>query len=75
VDPNCIFDSTLLHNGAHIEPRPKFTDFDHRSGRFLLLKFFSPQLSDRECRDNIDVQYVAARGYAGPRFFPSVEMQ
>jgi len=42
------------------------------SGRFLLLKLFSPQLHDGE---NIDIQYIAVQGYAGPRFFPAIEMK
>ncbi|KAF2430466.1 hypothetical protein EJ08DRAFT_244701 [Tothia fuscella] len=42
------------------------------SGRFLLLKLFSPELHNGQ---NIDIQYVAAHGYAGPRFFPAVEMK
>lgn len=44
----------------------------HRSGRFLLLKLFSPQLHHGE---NIDIQYIQVNGYAGPRFFPKIEMR
>lgn len=44
----------------------------HRSGRFLLLKLFSPQLHRGE---NIDIQYIQVNGYAGPRFFPKIEMR
>ncbi|KAI9837514.1 MAG: hypothetical protein M1819_007165 [Sarea resinae] len=40
------------------------------SGRFILLKLWSPA---RE--ENIDIQSVTAYGFAGPRFFPAVEMR
>ncbi|KIW00707.1 uncharacterized protein PV09_07693 [Verruconis gallopava] len=42
------------------------------SGKFILLKLFSPQLRDG---GNIDIEYVAAHGYSGPRFFPSLEIK
>lgn len=38
------------------------------SGRFILLKMWSPR---RETTKNIDIQSVVARGYAGPRLFPA----
>lgn len=38
------------------------------SGRFILLKMWSPR---RETNKNIDIQSVVARGYAGPRLFPA----
>lgn len=47
----------------------------YRSGRFLLFKFFTPLLKAQPAEDNIDIQYVAAHGFAGPRFFPSIDMQ
>jgi hypothetical protein len=37
-----------------------------RSGRFILIKLWSPR-SD----GNIDIQSIIAHGYAGPRFFPA----
>lgn len=40
----------------------------YRAGKFILLKLFSPQLRDGP---NIDIEYVAAHGFSGPRFFPS----
>jgi len=66
-----------------LQPHATFFMGEHRSkitikfdppvsGRFLLLKMFSPQLDDGE---NIDIQYIAVNGFAGPRFFPSVEMK
>ncbi|KAI0480304.1 hypothetical protein GGR56DRAFT_625557 [Xylariaceae sp. FL0804] len=42
------------------------------SGRFILLKMWSPQ---RDPHANIDIQAVIAKGFAGPRFFPSVEVR
>ncbi|RDA91921.1 hypothetical protein CP533_1285 [Ophiocordyceps camponoti-saundersi (nom. inval.)] len=41
------------------------------SGRFILLKMWSPQ---HDPLSNIDIQSVIARGYAGPRYFPSVAL-
>ncbi|ROT40372.1 hypothetical protein SODALDRAFT_330090 [Sodiomyces alkalinus F11] len=41
------------------------------SGRFILLKMWSP---NRE-GSNIDIQAVIAKGFAGPRYFPSVELR
>ena len=42
------------------------------SGRFMLLKMWS---SRHDLSSNIDIQSVIARGYAGPRYFPSVELR
>lgn len=42
------------------------------SGRFILLKMWSPHHSPT---GNIDIQSVVARGFAGPRFFPAVTMR
>ncbi|KAH6671507.1 hypothetical protein F5X68DRAFT_141207 [Plectosphaerella plurivora] len=42
------------------------------SGRFILLKMWSP---NRETGSNIDIQGVVAHGYAGPRYFPSVQLR
>ncbi|RYP93404.1 hypothetical protein DL770_000447 [Monosporascus sp. CRB-9-2] len=42
------------------------------SGRFILLKMWSPH---RDPTANIDIQAVAATGFAGPRFFPAVELR
>jgi hypothetical protein len=42
------------------------------SGRFILLKMWS---SHQEVGGNIDIQSVIARGFAGPRYFPSVELR
>lgn len=41
------------------------------SGRFILLKMWSSQ---HDHTSNIDIQSVIARGFAGPRYFPSVEL-
>ncbi|KAL2753594.1 hypothetical protein ACRALDRAFT_1077423 [Sodiomyces alcalophilus JCM 7366] len=41
------------------------------SGRFILLKMWSP---NRE-GSNIDIQAVIAKGFAGPRYFPSIELR
>ncbi|KAF2142787.1 uncharacterized protein K452DRAFT_357872 [Aplosporella prunicola CBS 121167] len=40
------------------------------SGKFILLKLWSPSKNG-----NIDVQHVAAHGFAGPRYFPACEMR
>ncbi|GKU03263.1 unnamed protein product [Fusarium langsethiae] len=42
------------------------------SGRFILLKMWS---SHHDPTSNIDIQSVIARGFAGPRYFPSVELR
>ncbi|KAL7626747.1 hypothetical protein AAE478_003521 [Parahypoxylon ruwenzoriense] len=42
------------------------------SGRFILLKMWSPH---RDPGANIDIQAVIAKGFAGPRYFPSVELR
>ncbi|KAI0115336.1 hypothetical protein F4814DRAFT_449169 [Daldinia grandis] len=42
------------------------------SGRFILLKMWSPH---RDPSENIDIQAVIAKGFAGPRYFPSVELR
>lgn len=41
------------------------------SGRFLLLKMWSPR---KRTAENIDIQSVVAKGYAGSRYFPSVTL-
>lgn len=38
------------------------------SGRYILLKMYHPS-------ENIDIQGVYAKGFAGPRYFPSLEMR
>lgn len=42
------------------------------SGRFILLKMWS---SHHDPASNIDIQSVIARGFAGPRYFPSVQLR
>lgn len=42
------------------------------SGRFILLKMWSPHHNDSS---NIDVQSVVANGFAGPRFFPDIQLR
>ncbi|KAJ4274685.1 hypothetical protein NW764_011086 [Fusarium oxysporum] len=42
------------------------------SGRFILLKMWS---SHHDPTSNIDIQSVLVRGFAGPRYFPSVELR
>lgn len=42
------------------------------SGRFILLKMWS---SHHDPGSNIDIQTVMVRGFAGPRYFPAVEMR
>jgi hypothetical protein len=37
------------------------------SGRYILLKLYAG-------KNNVDVQSVVAKGYAGPRFFPAMQM-
>lgn len=38
------------------------------SGRYILLKMYHPS-------DNIDIQGVFVKGFAGPRYFPSVDLR
>ncbi|KAI0389004.1 hypothetical protein F5Y17DRAFT_450771 [Xylariaceae sp. FL0594] len=42
------------------------------SGRYILLKMWNPH---RGAHANIDIQAVIAKGFAGPRFFPCVELR
>lgn len=42
------------------------------SGRYILLKMWNPR---RNPQANIDIQAVVAKGFAGPRFFPSIEVR
>lgn len=42
------------------------------SGRYILLKMWS---SSHDPGSNIDVQSVITQGFAGPRYFPSVELR
>lgn len=42
------------------------------SGRFILLKMWSPH---PDSTSNIDIQAVVASGFAGPRYFPAVEVR
>lgn len=42
------------------------------TGRFILLKMWSPHHSASE---NIDIQSVIAKGFAGPRYFPAIQMR
>ncbi|PKS11929.1 hypothetical protein jhhlp_001224 [Lomentospora prolificans] len=41
------------------------------SGRFILLKMWSPH---HDPASNIDIQTVMAKGFAGPRYFPSISL-
>lgn len=41
------------------------------SGRFILLKMWSPR---QHVGSNIDIQSVVAKGFAGPRYFPSITL-
>jgi len=42
------------------------------SGRFILLKMWSPHQTPG---GNIDIQSVVVKGFAGTRYFPSVQMR
>lgn len=42
------------------------------SGRFILLKMWSPH---PDPTSNIDIQAVVANGFAGPRYFPAMELR
>lgn len=42
------------------------------SGRYILLKMWNPTHHDPS--KNIDIQAVIAHGFAGPRYFPSVDL-
>ncbi|KAI6778830.1 regulator of chromosome condensation (RCC1) [Emericellopsis cladophorae] len=42
------------------------------SGRFILLKLWN---SHTEPSCNIDIQSITAKGFAGPRFFPSIQLR
>lgn len=42
------------------------------SGRFILLKMWSPHHS---ASSNIDIQSVVAKGFAGPRYFPAITLR
>ncbi|OAA54105.1 eukaryotic translation initiation factor 6 [Niveomyces insectorum RCEF 264] len=42
------------------------------TARYILLKMWNPR---QDVPDNIDIQGVVARGFAGPRYFPALEMR
>ncbi|KAH8815583.1 hypothetical protein F5884DRAFT_664804 [Xylogone sp. PMI_703] len=42
------------------------------SGRFVLLKMWSPRPTEK---GNIDIQSVVLKGFAGPRFFPAITLR
>lgn len=42
------------------------------SARFILLKMWSPHHGPSS---NIDIQYVVAKGFAGPRYFPAITLR
>lgn len=42
------------------------------SGRYLLLKMWNPH---QEPRGNIDIRGVVAKGFAGPRYCPAIELR
>ncbi|KAF4123178.1 Conserved hypothetical, protein [Geosmithia morbida] len=42
------------------------------TGRFILLKMWN---SHHDPRSNIDIQAVVAKGFSGPRFFPSIQLR
>lgn len=42
------------------------------SGRFILLKMWSP---NQDAKGNIDIESVVAKGFAGPRLFPGVVLR
>lgn len=44
------------------------------SGRFILLKMWSPHQDPHGGPENIDIQGVIAKGFAGPRFSPCIEL-
>lgn len=56
----------LSQSGDTILQRRPYRLICSRSGRFILIKLWSPRNAD-----NIDIQSIIAHGYAGPRFFPS----
>jgi hypothetical protein len=47
------------------------------SGRFILLKMWNPMWNPEteSSTNNIDIQAVIARGFAGPRLFPSIQLR
>ena len=62
------------HTKFHIEKKKRKCTirFDPPvSGKFILLKMWS---SSNEARSTVDIQSIIARGYAGPRYFPSVDL-
>lgn len=42
------------------------------SGRYILVKMWNPH---HDPSANIDIQAIIAKGFAGPRFFPSIELR
>ncbi|KAK3302399.1 uncharacterized protein B0T15DRAFT_496867 [Chaetomium strumarium] len=44
------------------------------SARYLLLKMWNPHQDPHDAPRNIDIQGVVAKGFAGPRFCPAVEL-
>ncbi|SPQ22870.1 ea4a37c6-b890-4da2-9405-0e85aafaed95 [Thermothielavioides terrestris] len=44
------------------------------SARFLLLKMWSPRHDPHDVPKNIDIQGVVAKGFAGPRYSPAIDL-
>ncbi|CAK7213244.1 hypothetical protein SCUCBS95973_001735 [Sporothrix curviconia] len=69
--------TSLPHAEFHIEPgKNKCTIvFDPPvTARYILLKMWNPSV-DYDDNSNIDIQGVVAKGFAGPRYFPAMELR
>ncbi|CAK7214086.1 hypothetical protein SBRCBS47491_002025 [Sporothrix bragantina] len=69
--------TSLPHAEFNIEPgKNKCTIvFDPPvTARYILLKMWNPSL-DFQNSSNIDIQGVVAKGFAGPRYFPAMELR
>lgn len=62
LQPHAKFFIEMGNNRCTIKFDPPVT------GRFVLLKMYHPS-------ENIDVQGVYAKGFAGPRYFPSIDLR
>lgn len=56
----------------HHKSQCKITFDPPISGRFILLKMWSSR--HEEEGSNVDIQSVIAKGFVGPRYFPTVEL-
>jgi hypothetical protein len=60
----------LSHHSAKVLQAQMTNLKINSAGKFILIKLWAPSQNS-----NIDIQSIVAHGFAGPRYFPSLEFQ